>query len=1302
MAATDQVALNTTPPPQNGTELVNGTENLSLKSGSVTYVTPRSTLSSNTITVPNTKGRTDPNGSLRGVLDADDYNRFSGTLALANTNQSSGTDISNHNLNNFGASDDGGQQVIERNSVVDTSNDGRSQSTVNGRFSPSGERLYAFNPAGTVFRKVLVESGEALGKAFTRELIRRGVRIGGRELTEATVKRLVIEVSTESVERLSASQLRDPRLVMSLVMGSRVGGVTIGELAVKSGVSVTQMIATIMALREINVDRRSLVEKVLDFVLDIEPVASDDPVAFQAAYDRIYPGLQRAEQEIKASLNQSLNAAEQLSTGAAQQSQQNNTTNVPNPDPTPPTVQVSATQPSTIGGVQAIRVPYSEQALKQGLSNTTAFNAANSDRAALAYPVLDPQTNQWYVEQIGPITPTSARTLMFWLNERGLLPLGWNTDTLLRAQNIGGWKSGDHIVSPEEDLRWRESNAYFNNLTPEQVSTAVQSGALTVNGKTGVVYPADQLYPITQQTTRANVQERGNVSLALLRGYNIPEPNGRSISVQGIEVFPDLTPGEARSLLNSAGGFDNNGQPLQNGRNTLLAPEGQTGIDWNLANNGLSREGLNNRDNVISGGNRQGNNTPPETPTTTPTVPTRAQLLDQFLTNVQNPQEKQALHQALEEKLASSGVVSDAQVRTFLNNLSGADGKFGPEDVTWNAILKRAGEILNPAEVTTNEPTDQSSNDNVRYLDPATNTLSNQPASNDDIKFEIADRVPAGATAVPLWINRTTGEVSREQQSGTDWSAVRAVGREIRHPDGRIERQVIIIDNGNNNQPPNQPPGKPPGSQPGGGGFNRWLWGLFGASLGLQILGHLRQENDRLVPSFGYGSAETANRQLLDLATQRSTPEQLRNTRTNIWSNYLDASVTELRNARNLFGRPMFDDAQIAEYQRIVDSFKSNQLKNEPELTGNDTLPAQQRLRFSAAIPNATQQNQVEWLAYAINKVNELATRDTSQLAVRGLGVPGAGREVGVNQLNLQTIRDRYPQPFSANNTGVEERSSTLQRAQEDVWRSYLNQGPEKLGFKDDVARVNAWEREVNTWLASDRKVPFMPTSDLLVPRNDQERTQLTSFLARANYAADRDVRVLTQDAARSLQTQMRTQEAQFQGQAKTELQRINVLVADINRIAPDSKLPEPRRSTDASGRPTVTATEANRVIGALRQIDAQLQVPEQSLFELTTRLRGEVVNTADPDQKARLREVLQYAEIQLQSVRQLRAGAQQQIEALKPFANAPNGNANNGDTTDENTTNTQPNRESTPIPSVTPTLPPGLNPSTVTPQPTP
>jgi hypothetical protein len=286
---------------------------------------------------------------------------------------------------------------------------------------------------------------------------------------------------------------------------------------------------------------------------------------------------------------------QELERGAQQQRQNNNSAQW-SPAPSPNEVlPVTPGSPSRIGGVSAERVRYSDANLQQAISDARAFNAANPTQAALGYAIKDSQDGQWYVERIVGITPSSARTLVYNLNQRG--QLAHPTEEVFRSSGIGGWRDGNgRVAGAERDLQLRENNAYFASLTPAQWTAAAQAGALTINGQRGSVYGLDAAAALRTQIvgdgTRPglNAADRGNVSLAIQRNYTIPGPNGSSQSVRGVEVFANLSPAEARSVLNAAA---NDG--------SLYAPPGtRDTIDWNLAQNGLSRDGLIQRERRLS------------------------------------------------------------------------------------------------------------------------------------------------------------------------------------------------------------------------------------------------------------------------------------------------------------------------------------------------------------------------------------------------------------------------------------------------------------------------------------------------------------------------------------------------------------------------------------------------------------------------------------------------------------------------------------------------------------------------------
>jgi hypothetical protein len=122
-----------------------------------------------------------------------------------------------------------------------------------------------------VLKEVVEESGEALGKAASKEILRRMIRSGMREGGERLLGKVIVEVSTEAVERLSAAQLRDPRLVMSLLYSTTVHGVSLGDLAVKAGVTMAQLAAALATTREQQLQfesKQSFGNRVIDFLTE--------------------------------------------------------------------------------------------------------------------------------------------------------------------------------------------------------------------------------------------------------------------------------------------------------------------------------------------------------------------------------------------------------------------------------------------------------------------------------------------------------------------------------------------------------------------------------------------------------------------------------------------------------------------------------------------------------------------------------------------------------------------------------------------------------------------------------------------------------------------------------------------------------------------------------------------------------------------------------------------------------------------------------------------------------------------------
>ncbi len=140
--------------------------------------------------------------------------------------------------------------------------------------------------------------------ALMKEAAKRGITTGSPQ----AFKQLVTTQAVQSIERLTAAQMQDPRLVTSLILGARVGGHTIGKLAVGAGVSTASIAAIAAAAKQVGsvniVDKRNgFVEFALGLVgLDAERGNTVDEakiIKYNQLYNQYLPKFERAEQEWK-------------------------------------------------------------------------------------------------------------------------------------------------------------------------------------------------------------------------------------------------------------------------------------------------------------------------------------------------------------------------------------------------------------------------------------------------------------------------------------------------------------------------------------------------------------------------------------------------------------------------------------------------------------------------------------------------------------------------------------------------------------------------------------------------------------------------------------------------------------------------------------------------------------------------------------------------------------------------------------------------------------------------------------------
>jgi len=260
-----------------------------------------------------------------------------------------------------------------------------------------------------------------------------------------------------------------------------------------------------------------------------------------------------------------------------QQATNRNNAPLPQPPEPPKPVPMADTrrdQPSRIGAARADLLDGNPRTLAAALQQTQAYNQTWNTELALAYYVRGKLGGAPRVEQIAPLLPAEARSLLRNLHQQGRLVQP--VEDILLANGIGHRnQTGEH------NLRERESRIYFAHLTPGQRLAARQAGVLTINGKRGTAFPHHDIAGLVGLVMAANGSGRGRVDLLLPRHYDIPGPHGSVLREQGMEVFTNLTPAEVRALLHS--------------------PRASLGgsADDILRLNGLSWQGLDNREALI-------------------------------------------------------------------------------------------------------------------------------------------------------------------------------------------------------------------------------------------------------------------------------------------------------------------------------------------------------------------------------------------------------------------------------------------------------------------------------------------------------------------------------------------------------------------------------------------------------------------------------------------------------------------------------------------------------------------------------
>jgi uncharacterized protein YjbI with pentapeptide repeats len=169
---------------------------------------------------------------------------------------------------------------------------------------------------------------------------------------------------------------------------------------------------------------------------------------------------------------------------------------------------------------------------------------------------------------------------------------------------IGGRTAEGQTVKVEDDLRQRENKLFF---TPQELDRQATANALVIKGKRAVCMPLSQWDQIMRNNVQAN--KHGNtVSFALQRQHTFKGPDGQTLTMTIVEAWGELTPRETVSVLYGAAGLDDHGNQVK--PSTLVNPNpasGRNAIDATLAANGLSQQGLKQRNDRLTRENRENN-----------------------------------------------------------------------------------------------------------------------------------------------------------------------------------------------------------------------------------------------------------------------------------------------------------------------------------------------------------------------------------------------------------------------------------------------------------------------------------------------------------------------------------------------------------------------------------------------------------------------------------------------------------------------------------------------------------------------
>jgi hypothetical protein len=266
--------------------------------------------------------------------------------------------------------------------------------------------------------------------------------------------------------------------------------------------------------------------------------------------------------------------------------------------------QPQSIKPVTIGGVTARRVPVSRpadlaQTFQREIKETIRANERGLE-VSLVIPLKDSAVPGGVrLERIDNLSPKSALALLTQLSQQNRLDK--TVTEVFNYNGIGGRTAEGQTVKVEDDLRQRENKLFF---TPAELDRQAGANALVINGKRSVCLPLSQWNQVMRNNGQAN--KHGNtVSLAIQRQHTFQGPDGQTLTMTIVEAWGELTSEETLSVLYGAAGLDKQGNH-QVKPSTLVNPNpasGRDAIDATLAANGLSQQGLKQRNDRMAGAN---------------------------------------------------------------------------------------------------------------------------------------------------------------------------------------------------------------------------------------------------------------------------------------------------------------------------------------------------------------------------------------------------------------------------------------------------------------------------------------------------------------------------------------------------------------------------------------------------------------------------------------------------------------------------------------------------------------------------